>query len=178
MNGNELLTRARQMLSGGVYASTRLNNALGHPLYVTHAEGSRLFSVDGDAYLDMSCSHGAALLGHGHPAVRDALRQAAGCPIPDHDRQFYAELVTDCLHNPPRLAIQRTVWRGYHRGACHALLDELQRNGFSRYGDRCLSPAARPCTRSSTSARPGRVPRRACRRPDPWRDGRGRVGAS
>ncbi len=77
MNGNALLARARQVLPGGVCASTRLNTALGHPLYVTHAAGARLFSVDGDAYLDMSCSHGAALLGHGHPAVRDALRQAA-----------------------------------------------------------------------------------------------------
>ena len=76
MNGNALLARARQVLPGGVCASTRLNTALGHPLYVTHAAGARLFSVDGDAYLDMSCSHGAALLGHGHPAVRDALRQA------------------------------------------------------------------------------------------------------
>jgi len=77
MNGNALLARARQVLPGGVCASTRLNTALGHPLYVTHAAGARLCSVDGDAYLDMSCSHGAALLGHGHPAVRDALRQAA-----------------------------------------------------------------------------------------------------
>jgi glutamate-1-semialdehyde 2,1-aminomutase len=77
MKRDELFARARKVLPGGVCASTRLNTALGHPLYVTHAEGSRLFGVDGDSYLDMSCSHGAALLGHGHPAVRDALRQAA-----------------------------------------------------------------------------------------------------
>ena len=79
MKRDELYARARQSLPGGVCASTRLNTALGHPLYVERAEGSQLFDVDGNAYLDMSCGHGAALLGHGHPAVRAA---AAGrsCP--------------------------------------------------------------------------------------------------
>ena len=77
MKRDELYARARQSLPGGVCASTRLNTALGHPLYVERAEGSQLFDVDGNAYLDMSCGHGAALLGHGHPAVRAALHEAA-----------------------------------------------------------------------------------------------------
>ena len=81
MKRDVLYQRARQSLPGGVCASTRLNTAIGHPLYVERAEGSRLFGVDGDSYLDMSCGHGAALLGHGHPAVRDALRQAADLGI-------------------------------------------------------------------------------------------------
>ncbi|HJP31005.1 MAG TPA: aspartate aminotransferase family protein [Candidatus Latescibacteria bacterium] len=77
MNRDELFARARKSLPGGVCASTRLNVALGHPLYVERAEGSRLYDVEGKPYLDMSCGHGAALLGHGHPAVRDALLQAS-----------------------------------------------------------------------------------------------------
>ena len=69
--------RGRQVLPGGVCSSTRLNQALGHPLYLSRTEGSRLYDVDDRVYLDMSCGHGAALLGHGHPAVRQALVQAA-----------------------------------------------------------------------------------------------------
>jgi len=36
-----------------------------------------VYDVEERGYLDMSCGHGAALLGHGHPAVRQALVQAA-----------------------------------------------------------------------------------------------------
>lgn len=72
-----LFERARGSLPGGVCASTRLNTAVGHPLYVSRAEGARLISVDGDEFIDMSCGHGAALLGHGHPAIRAALLRAA-----------------------------------------------------------------------------------------------------
>ena len=81
MNRDVLFERARKCLPGGVCASTRLNTALGHPLYVERAEGSRLYGVDGNSYLDMSCGHGATLLGHGHPAVREALRRAADLGI-------------------------------------------------------------------------------------------------
>ncbi|MFH1570099.1 MAG: aminotransferase class III-fold pyridoxal phosphate-dependent enzyme, partial [Gemmatimonadota bacterium] len=73
--------RARQVLPGGVCSSTRLNQALGHPLYLSRAEGSRVFDLEGRPFLDMSCGHGAALLGHGHPAVKRALVEAADLGI-------------------------------------------------------------------------------------------------
>lgn len=81
MTRDQLYARAQNCLPGGVCASTRLNVALGHPLYVERAEGSRLFDVDGNDYLDMSCGHGAALLGHGHEAIRQALLKAADLGI-------------------------------------------------------------------------------------------------
>ena len=77
MTNAELFERGRKVLPGGVCSSTRLNQALGHPLYVDRAEGAHFTDVDGRKYLDMSCSHGAALLGHGHAAVRRALVRAA-----------------------------------------------------------------------------------------------------
>lgn len=77
MKNAELFERGKQVLPGGVCSSTRLNQGLGHPVYVERAEGSRFTSVDGREYLDMSCGHGAALLGHGHQAVRSALVRAA-----------------------------------------------------------------------------------------------------
>jgi glutamate-1-semialdehyde 2,1-aminomutase len=46
-------------------------------MYVSRTEGAHFTDVEGRRYLDMCCGHGAALLGHGHPAVRRALEQAA-----------------------------------------------------------------------------------------------------
>src|SRR5437764_1450774 len=68
--------RACQYLAGGVSASTRLNRALGHPLLFDRADGCRLWDLDGRAYLDLCCSHGATLLGHGDARVRRAVEAA------------------------------------------------------------------------------------------------------
>lgn len=72
----ELHARASRVLPGGATAAARINKVLGRPLYMARAEGSRLFDSEGRAYIDMCTSMGASLLGHGHPAVRAALRQA------------------------------------------------------------------------------------------------------
>jgi glutamate-1-semialdehyde 2,1-aminomutase len=93
MDNAELYARGRRVIPGGVCASTRLNRALGHPVYASRAEGSRLYDVAGQAFLDMSCSHGAALLGHGHPAVRQALVRAAELGICcSSDTEHHVEL--------------------------------------------------------------------------------------
>jgi len=53
-----------------------VNQALGTPLYASHAQGSRVWDIEGREYIDMCCAHGAALLGHAHPAIDQALRKA------------------------------------------------------------------------------------------------------
>jgi glutamate-1-semialdehyde 2,1-aminomutase len=63
-------------MPGGVNASARLNGALGHPLFFARGEGAHLFDVDGKRYIDYCISHGASLLGHGHPAVTEAVQEA------------------------------------------------------------------------------------------------------
>ena len=74
---SELYERACHVLPGGATAAARINKAFGHPIYMTRGLGSRLFDVDGHEYIDMCTSMGASLLGHGHPAVREALAKAA-----------------------------------------------------------------------------------------------------
>src|SRR5271167_4264173 len=69
----EQYERAKQYLAGGVSASTRVNRALGHPMLFDRAEGCRLRDLDGKEYIDLCCSHGATLLGHGDPRVRQAI---------------------------------------------------------------------------------------------------------
>ena len=71
-----LFARSRRTFPGGVTAAARLNKYLGRPFYVSRGEGSRLYDLDGKPYIDMNTSFGASLLGHGHPAIREALAEA------------------------------------------------------------------------------------------------------
>src|SRR5260370_26571810 len=76
--------RACASLAGGVSSSTRVNRALGHPLYIDRADGCRVWDLDGREHIDLCCSHGATLLGHGDARVRLAVEAAparrAACP--------------------------------------------------------------------------------------------------
>lgn len=76
MRLKELYRRASQVLPGGVNSSTRLNKALGFPFYASRAQASRVWDVEDREYIDMSCAHGAALLGHAHPAIAEAMNSA------------------------------------------------------------------------------------------------------
>ena len=67
---------ARQVMPGGVNSSTRLSPALGTPFFAARAEGSKVWDIEGRPYIDMCCGHGAALLGHAHPAIDAALDHA------------------------------------------------------------------------------------------------------
>lgn len=100
----EQYQRACLSLAGGVSSSTRLNRALGHPMYFDRAEGCRLWDLDGRDYLDLCCSHGATLLGHGDARVRRAveaaLQRGAACSYENEQHAELAELlckVIPCL---------------------------------------------------------------------------------
>ncbi len=45
--------------------------------FITHAQGSKKWDVDGNEYVDYTMGHGALLLGHGHPAVVKAVQEQA-----------------------------------------------------------------------------------------------------
>jgi glutamate-1-semialdehyde 2,1-aminomutase len=74
----ELYQRARQLLPGGVNSPVRAMRAIGRdPIFVASGEGSRLYDVDGNEYVDWVCSWGPLIAGHAHPAVVDAVASAA-----------------------------------------------------------------------------------------------------
>jgi len=54
----------------------RLHPYLGRPLFIQRGEGAYLYDLEGKRYIDFNMSNGAALLGHDHPAVRQAVLQA------------------------------------------------------------------------------------------------------
>jgi len=65
-----LYQRGRNVLPGGVCSSTRFNKAWDEPVYASRAQGARFWDIQGRELLDMSMSHGATLLGHGHESLR------------------------------------------------------------------------------------------------------------
>ncbi len=75
----ELYRRALQLLPGGVNSPVRAMRAIGRdPIFIERAAGAELFDVDGNRYVDYVCSWGPMIHGHTHPAVLDAIREAAG----------------------------------------------------------------------------------------------------
>ncbi len=68
--------RARGSLPGGVTAGARANASLGFPFYVSRASGSTVFDIGHRPYIDLVTSNGAALIGHGHPRINEAVTKA------------------------------------------------------------------------------------------------------
>ncbi len=72
-----LFERAQQVIPGGVNSPVRaFKSVRRHPIFIRRAEGSTLYDVDGNAYIDFVNSWGPMLLGHSHPAVKEAVLQA------------------------------------------------------------------------------------------------------
>ncbi len=97
----EQYRRACDYLAGGVSASTRVNRALGHAMLFDRAEGCRVWDLDGREYLDLCCSHGATLLGHGDPRVRAAVEKAldrgAACSYENETHTELARLLCETI---------------------------------------------------------------------------------
>ena len=74
----ELLTAAQRVIPGGVDSPVRAFRAVGgEPLFITRGEGAYLWDADGNRYIDYVLSWGPLILGHAHPAVVEALAEAA-----------------------------------------------------------------------------------------------------
>jgi len=76
---DELFARAQRVIPGGVNSPVRAFGAVGGvPRFITRAEGAYLYDANGSEYVDLVCSWGPTILGHAHPAVVEAVREAAG----------------------------------------------------------------------------------------------------
>ena len=73
----ELFEEAQRYLPGGVNSPVRAFKAVGGtPPFIVRGQGSRIFDADGNEFVDYVCSWGPLILGHSHPQVVDALKQA------------------------------------------------------------------------------------------------------
>jgi len=74
-----LFERAVEVIPGGVNSPVRAFRSVGGtPYFVARGDGAFVWDADGRRYLDYVQSYGASILGHAHPKVVEAIRQAAG----------------------------------------------------------------------------------------------------
>lgn len=69
-----LYERALESVPAGTHSNSRA--ASPHPNYFTRAEGAYLWDVSGQRFTDYQMGNGAVMLGHGNPAVTEAVKQA------------------------------------------------------------------------------------------------------
>jgi len=74
----ELFERAQKVIPGGVNSPVRAFRAVGGtPRFIASGEGAWIVDAEGKRYVDYIGSWGPMILGHGHPAVLDAVLKAA-----------------------------------------------------------------------------------------------------
>ena len=95
----KLFADACELIPGGVNSPVRAFSAVGGtPRFLTSGQGCWLTDVDGNRYVDLVCSWGPMILGHAHPAVVEAVSQAAarglsfGAPTPC-ESELAAEII-------------------------------------------------------------------------------------
>ena len=113
----QLFDQASVISPGGVNSPVRSFRAVsGTPPFIARGQGSRVWDVDGNEYIDYLGSWGPLVLGHAHPAVVEALKQAAeggtsfGAPV-----ELEVELARTICRGAA-LGGQRAAGQFRHRG--------------------------------------------------------------
>lgn len=113
-----LMERARRVIPGGVNSPVRAFRAVGStPRFIQRAQGAYLWDANDQRYIDYIGSWGPMILGHGHPAVLEAVRRAAqdglsfGAPT---EREV--ELAEEILSLMPSMDMVRLVSSGTEAG--------------------------------------------------------------
>ena len=110
----ELFDKAKRYIPGGVNSPVRAFGAVGGvPRFIDRAEGSHIWDVDGNDFIDYVCSWGPGILGHAHPRVIDAVKKACDKGLtygaPTAREVEMAELLSEMI---PSMAISRLVSSG------------------------------------------------------------------
>ncbi|WP_285855565.1 glutamate-1-semialdehyde 2,1-aminomutase [Paenibacillus camelliae] len=106
--------RAKKVIPGGVNSPVRAYKSVGlTPVYVERGEGSRIYDIDGNSYIDYILSWGPLIAGHAHPEVVKALQETAvkgtSFGAPTELETLMAELVVERV---PSVDIVRMVNSG------------------------------------------------------------------
>ena len=73
---HEAYLRAKTVIPAGVMSRARLFPPF--PFFVREGKGSKVIDIDGNEIIDCAMGYGPLILGHAHPVVVDAIREAAG----------------------------------------------------------------------------------------------------
>lgn len=77
-NSSQLWNRAQKVFCGGVNHNIRifgLNSCQAHPPFMHRGEGSHIWDVDGNEYIDYWMTHYCMILGHNSPQIHQVLEQ-------------------------------------------------------------------------------------------------------
>jgi len=75
---SQLFDKAKVLIPGGVNSPVRAFAPVGgKPLFIQKAEGSKIYDADGAEYIDYVGSWGPMIVGHAHPKVIGAIKNAA-----------------------------------------------------------------------------------------------------
>jgi glutamate-1-semialdehyde 2,1-aminomutase len=78
MSNESLFDRAQRVIPGGVNSPVRAFRAVGGtPRFISRAQGAYMWDAEGQRFIDYIGSWGPMILGHGHPAVLEAVHRAA-----------------------------------------------------------------------------------------------------
>lgn len=110
----EAFARAKKVIPGGVNSPVRAFKSVGlNPVYMERGEGSRIYDIDGNSYLDYVASWGPLIMGHAHPEVVEAIKRTAekgtSFGAPTELETLMAELVCERV---PSVDIVRMVNSG------------------------------------------------------------------
>lgn len=99
-----LYQRAQNCIPGGVNSPVRAFHAVGGtPRFMQRAQGAYLYDADNNTYIDYIGSWGPMILGHGHPAVLEAVQHAATSGLsfgaPTEREIELAETITQLMPN-------------------------------------------------------------------------------
>ncbi|GAX90500.1 glutamate-1-semialdehyde 2,1-aminomutase [Effusibacillus lacus] len=105
---------AKKFIPGGVNSPVRAFRAVGtEPVFIERGEGSRMFDIDGNEYIDYVLSWGPLILGHAHPEVTEAVieytKKGTSYGAPTLLETEMAKLVVDIV---PSVEIVRMVNSG------------------------------------------------------------------
>jgi glutamate-1-semialdehyde 2,1-aminomutase len=113
-NNDTLFERARRVIPGGVNSPVRAFKAVGGtPRFIKRAQGAYFWDANDTRYIDYIGSWGPMILGHGHPAIVQAVQNAAlegfsfGAPT---EREI--ELAEEILRLVPSMDMVRLVSSG------------------------------------------------------------------
>jgi len=157
----QLWERARKVMPMGTASNSRMYEP--YPIYIDHAEGSRVWDVDGNEYLDHNLSFGAMVVGHRNPAVMNAVAKQLTigtmygishpleCELAEEicrrfpflDRVRFSNSGTESTLHALRLAKAFTGKPKIVKmeGAYHGLHDAVMisvKPGSDRWGDSCI----------------------------------------
>jgi len=113
-NSKKMFAKAQDLIPGGVDSPVRACKSVGcDPIFIEKAEGSKIYDVDGNSYIDFIGSWGPMILGHNPAATIAAIKDAmangtsfgAPCPL----EMDLAELVIDAV---PSIEMVRFVSSG------------------------------------------------------------------